>query len=97
MNYDSADDVSKCFEAAYAAIRERIARGGPPWRGQVQCMCEACVGWYGAMVMEQEGKGRGEIQAREQLELNALISGLERGSNHSQDLTHNKEKTHVEG
>lgn len=29
--YDSADDVAKCFEAAYAAIRERVARGGPSW------------------------------------------------------------------
>lgn len=63
MNYDSADDVTKCFEEAYRAIRERIARGGPPWRGQGKCMCEACK----------------EIQAGERLELNALIGGLGRG------------------
>jgi len=30
-DYDSDDDVTKCFEASYAAIRERMAAGGPGW------------------------------------------------------------------
>jgi len=30
-DYDSNDDVTKCFEASYLAIRERMAAGGPGW------------------------------------------------------------------
>jgi hypothetical protein len=30
-DYDSADDFARSIEFAYAAVRERIARGGPPW------------------------------------------------------------------
>jgi N6-adenosine-specific RNA methylase IME4 len=29
--YDAADDVTKSFEVAYEAIRERVAKGGPGW------------------------------------------------------------------
>jgi hypothetical protein len=31
-DYDSNDDISKSFEACYAAIRERVKNGGPTWR-----------------------------------------------------------------
>jgi len=30
-DYDAADDLSRSVEECYRAIRERIARGGPPW------------------------------------------------------------------
>jgi len=30
-DYDAADDLSRSIEFCYRAIRERIARGGPPW------------------------------------------------------------------
>jgi len=30
-DYDAADDLSRSIEECYRAIRERIARGGPPW------------------------------------------------------------------
>jgi hypothetical protein len=30
-NYDTAKDMSASIEECYRAIRERIARGGPPW------------------------------------------------------------------
>lgn len=29
--YDSQDDFAKSLDVAYAAIRERVAAGGPPW------------------------------------------------------------------
>lgn len=30
-DYDAADDLSRSIAECYRAIRERIARGGPPW------------------------------------------------------------------
>ena len=30
-DYDAADDLSRSIEECYRAIRERMARGGPPW------------------------------------------------------------------
>ena len=30
-DYDAADDLTRSIEFCYRAIRERIARGGPPW------------------------------------------------------------------
>jgi hypothetical protein len=30
-DYDAADDFAKSIEVAYAAVRERMARGGSPW------------------------------------------------------------------
>lgn len=30
-DYDAADDLSRSIEFCYRAIRERMARGGPPW------------------------------------------------------------------
>jgi hypothetical protein len=31
--YDATDDLRKSIEFAYVAIRERVAAGGPGWRG----------------------------------------------------------------
>lgn len=30
-DYDAADDLSRSIAECYRAIRERMARGGPPW------------------------------------------------------------------
>jgi hypothetical protein len=30
-DYDFWDDFARSVEVAYAAIRERVAAGGPPW------------------------------------------------------------------
>ena len=31
LPYDGQDDFAKSLDVAYAAIRERVAAGGPPW------------------------------------------------------------------
>ena len=30
-HYDANDDVTKSFEAAYEAVKQRVAKGGPGW------------------------------------------------------------------
>jgi hypothetical protein len=39
--YDAIDDIKKSVRVGFAAVRDRIARGGPPWQVDV---CPRCGG-----------------------------------------------------